>query len=115
MDNFATGRVLSSNSGIIGSGWDYRIMIPKQSVFIKAAAVIKSCVTDDQIDVAIKYVNNAGLKDYINGTEWDLLFYMACEKSKSLSAVVIGVDVVAEGAERTAVNGRIIEEDDYNG
>lgn len=46
-------------------------------IFTKAAAVVESCITHSQLDVALNYVNKAGNKDRINFEEWDLLFYLA--------------------------------------
>jgi len=56
------------------------------NVFIKSAAIIESCDSFLQLEVAFKYVSNAGLKSHINYSEWDLLYGQCCKKLKSIGS-----------------------------
>lgn len=56
-------------------------------VFTKSTAVIESCISPQQLDVALKFVGNAGIRGLINYDEWDILFRACCEKLTKLSGV----------------------------
>lgn len=81
----------------------------RSSVYMKAVAVINSCTTHNQRSGALRFMVLAWRGGHINDKQWNELF------NRVNITYSISVDLAKRGAEQTAVNGRIIEEDDYNG
>jgi len=52
------------------------------SIFVKCLTVVRSCNHTGQLDVALKFIQVAGLSNRISIKEWDLLFQECQTQSK---------------------------------